>query len=120
MLTFKPLSNYVVVENIRTEVSSIVIPETVAKPTIKDKSKNIVVTVSEEKDKDGKPMVRNVKVGDNVMLSINVQHTGQTIHINKTDYIVVREGDILGILEGEEEKDETKVDVLHIVNPKLN
>ena len=109
MVEFKPLSNYVVIENIRGDKSPIVIPETVKQPMVADKSKNLVVTISEEKDKDGKPMVRNIKVGDNVLLGITVEHTGQVITINKKDYIVVRETEVLGIVTGEEEETEEDV-----------
>ena len=109
MREFKPLSNYVVIENIQEDKSPIIVPDTVKKPIVSDRSKNIVVTISEEKDKDGNPMVRHIKVGDNVLLSVNVQHTGQVITINKTDYIVVRENDILGIITGEEEETEDDI-----------
>ena len=122
MLTFTPLSNYIVIENIKEESKSgIIIPDTVKQPPLQGKSKNTVVTISEEKDKDGKPMVRNVKVGDNVLLSLNVQHTGQAILLNEKEYIVVRENDVLGILEGEEEETEAKPEILKLIkNPNIN
>ena len=121
MVEFKPLSNYIVIENIRDDRNQkIITPETVKQPMVADKSKNLVVTISNDVDKDGKFMVRNVKVGDNVLLSINVQHTGQVITINKKDYIVIRENDVLGIVTGEEEEEVVTLKLHKAINPGLN
>ena len=94
---FKPLSNYIIIEVVPRGDSKIVTPETVKVPL--DKSDCIVVAISEEKEKDGTPMIRNIKVGDNVVLSINVMHTGQTLMIGKKEYVCVRETEVLGIFD---------------------
>jgi co-chaperonin GroES (HSP10) len=94
---FKPLSNYIVIEVVQKSKGNIVIPETVKKQLTADEADCIVVAVSEEKEKDGTPMVRNVKVGDSVILDNMVMHTGQAIMIQKKEYVIVRETSLIGI-----------------------
>ena len=101
---FKPLSNYIVIDVVPRGKSKILTPETVKVPL--DKSDCIVVAVSEEKDKDDKPMVRNVKLDDRVLLAPTVAHTGAAMMLGKKGYVVVRETEILGIMTGEVEDEE--------------
>ena len=71
--------------------NGVVIPKTVKQLVINAE----VVAVSNEKEKDGTPMVRTVKVGDSVIFDVRV---GQMISIADREYLVLRETDIFGIL----------------------
>ena len=64
MFSFKPLSNYIVIDVVQRTNSTIIIPETAKKQLSVDEADCIVVAISEEKEKDGTPMVKNIKVGD--------------------------------------------------------
>ena len=75
-------------------------------------NKCIVVAVSEEKEKDGTPMVRAIKVGDAVILGAMVAHTGSTILIKKKEYIVVRESELLGIIKYDKEDEEEEIELV--------
>lgn len=91
---FEALSNYVVirVEEPQERIQNgVVIPKTVKQLVINAE----VVAVSNEKEKDGTPMVRTVKVGDSVIFDVRV---GQMISIADREYLVLRETDIFGIL----------------------
>ena len=112
---FEPLSNYVVIDVVPRGGKKIIAPETVKVPI--DMSDCIVVAISIEKEKDGTPMIRNVKVGDKVILSPTVIHTGATFMLSKKEYVCVRETEILGILTGEPE--EAEVNILTL-NPNKN
>ncbi len=92
---FKPLSNYIVV-NIELKKErkqgNIYIPETVERKVIEA----TVVAISEEKEKDGTPMVKNVKIGDKIIFDI---YAGQAITVWGKEYICLRESQIFGIVE---------------------
>lgn len=111
---FIPLSNYIVIDVVQKENGKIVIPDTVNPPA--HLLVNMVIAVSEEKEKDGTPMVRNIKIGDSVLLSPNVRHTGSEIKIQGKFYVVCRETDVIGTLQDgwNEGNEESK-----ILTPKL-
>lgn len=94
---FKPLSNYIVVQIIPKFKGNIVIPDTVKKPMTPEEAECLVIAVSEEKDINDRPMVRTIKVGDKVIFSMNVRHTGEAIMIKKQEYVICRETDVIGL-----------------------
>lgn len=98
MFPFEPLSNYVIIGIVVKEQSKIVIPDTAIRNVPTGKIENVIVAISKQTEKDGTPMVRTIKVGDSVMLSPNVQHTGWEIKIQGEMYIICRETDIAGVL----------------------
>ena len=114
---FEPLSNYIIIGIIIKEESMILIPDTAKRNVPVGKVENVVVAVSKEKEKDGTPMVRTIKIGDSVLLSPNVQHTGWEVKIQGNIYIICRETDVAGILlEG---WDEGNYEEKKIIEPNL-
>jgi chaperonin GroES len=92
-INFKPLSNRVVLDIIKENKSpgGLIIPES-AKPGTS--LKGIIVAVSEE-EVDNKPLIQNVKIGDEVLFDI---YAGQVIDVDNKQYIIMRETEIFGIL----------------------
>jgi len=108
------LSNYVAVEMVPKKKSVILTPETV-KPALNTMELRIVA-ISDEKEKDGTPMVRIAKVGDKVILNTMVLHTGQEIIIAKKPYVVVRETELVGIFRPDYAEPEEQAPILTLVN----
>lgn len=93
-LKFRPFSNYIIIDvKARKEKrkGNIIIPETVERVILDSQ----VIAVSEEKDANGNPLVRSVKVGDWILFDLNM---GQTIDIGDKQYMIIRETDIFGLL----------------------
>lgn len=92
---FKPFSNFVVLDvTLKREerAGSIIVPETVEKPVIE----STVVAISDEKDKEGSPLVKNVKVGDHVLFNL---HSGYPIKVWGKEYLILRETELYGSIE---------------------
>lgn len=91
-VNFKPLSDRVLVEPVQAETktaSGIIIPD-----TAKEKpQEGTVVAVGNGKPEE--PMT--VKVGDKVLYG---KYSGSELKLDGKDYLIVREGDLLGIIGG--------------------
>lgn len=89
-VNFKPLADRVLVEPVQAETktaSGIIIPD-----TAKEKpQEGTVVAVSNGKPDE--PMT--VKVGDRVLYG---KYAGSELKLDGKDYLIVREGDLLGII----------------------
>lgn len=91
----KPLGDRVVIKvsegDIKT-ASGIVLPD-----TAKEKpQEGIVVAVSDGKYVEGKKVALDVKVGDKVIFS---KYAGTDVKFDGTDYLIVRDSDILAVVE---------------------
>ena len=92
----RPLSDRVVVEPREVETQTaggIVIPDTA------DKDKPIqgtVIAIGNGKFMDGKLQPLQVKVGDTVLFG---KYAGTNIKLEASEYLVMREEDIMGVLE---------------------
>ncbi|OGT69289.1 MAG: co-chaperone GroES [Gammaproteobacteria bacterium RIFCSPHIGHO2_12_FULL_45_9] len=92
----RPLSDRVVVQPRETEsktAGGIVIPDTA------DKDKPIqgtVVAAGTGKFVDGKTHPLQVKVGDTVLFG---KYAGTNVKLDETEYLVMREEDIMGVVE---------------------
>ncbi|MCU7542512.1 co-chaperone GroES [Riemerella anatipestifer] len=89
-VNFKPLSDRVLVEPAAAETktaSGIIIPD-----TAKEKPQEGVVVAVGTGKKD-EPMT--IKVGDKVLYG---KYSGTELKLDGKDYLIVREGDLLGIL----------------------
>jgi len=95
MMKIRPLHDRVVVERIeeeRTTAGGIVIPDNVAEKPDQGK----VIAVGNGKIlEDGKLRPLDVKVGDRILFG---KYSGSTIKIEGTEYLVMREEDIMGIV----------------------
>jgi len=110
-IKFKPLSNYIVIEvKDKLENSPIVLVNKKNLP--RERLEFVVIAVSEEKDKDGNPLVKNVKVGDKIVPDVN-QALGTVIKIGKKEVLIMRETQVIGILQdGYENVGETELELL--------
>ena len=94
-MTIKPLADRVVVKAAEVEettVSGIILPGTAKeKPQFAE-----VIAVGPGGNVDGKEVVMTVKVGDKVITS---KYSGTEVKCDGTEYNIVRQSDILAIVE---------------------
>lgn len=92
----RPLSDRVVVQPRETETQTaggIVIPDTADK----DKPiQGVVIAIGNGKFIEGKLQPLQVKVGDKVLFG---KYAGTNIKLDASEYLVMREEDIMGVLE---------------------
>jgi chaperonin GroES len=95
MLNIRPLHDRVVVKRLAEELKSaggIVIPDNAAEKP----DQGEVVAVGKGKVlEDGKVRPVDVKVGDRILFA---KYSGQTVKVEGTEYMVMREDDIMGIV----------------------
>ena len=95
MMKIRPLHDRVVVERIeeeRTTAGGIVIPDTAGEKPDQGK----VIAVGNGKIlEDGTLRPLDVKVGDRILFG---KYSGTTVKIEGTEYLVMREDDIMGIV----------------------
>ncbi|MBO5007778.1 MAG: co-chaperone GroES [Clostridia bacterium] len=94
-MTIKPLADRVVIQMVESEEttkSGIVLPGSAKeKPQVAE-----VVAVGPGGVVDGKEIKMEVKIGDKVLIS---QYAGTTVKLDGKENIIVRQGDILAIVE---------------------
>lgn len=94
-MTIRPLSDHVLIRNEAAETtttSGIVLPESAAeKPAIAT-----VVAVGPGGVVEGKEVIMNVKAGDRVVYS---KYAGREVKIDEDEYTIVRQNDILAVVE---------------------
>lgn len=95
-MNIRPLHDRVIVKRLEEErktASGIVIPDTAAEKP--DQGEIISVGKGKASD-DGKIRALDVKVGDKVLFG---KYAGQTVKIKGEEYLVMREEDIMGVIE---------------------
>lgn len=94
-MTLKPLADRVVLKMVETEETTksgiILTSAAKEKPSVAE-----VISVGPGGVVDGKEVVMNVKPGDKVITS---KYSGTEIKLDEVEYVVVRQGDILAIVE---------------------
>ncbi len=95
-MSFRPLHDRVVVRRVDSEEKSaggIIIPD-----TAKEKpSEGVIVSVGPgARDEDGKHIVPDVKAGDRVLFG---KWSGTEIKIDNEDMLIMKESDIMGVIE---------------------
>jgi len=96
-ISIKPLGNRVVVEPIEQEdvtASGIVLPDTAKE---KPQQGMILAAGPGERDDDGKRIAMDVKVGDKVLFA---KYAGTELKLDGKKLLILRETDLLGIVEG--------------------
>ena len=94
-MKIRPLGDRVLVEPIEEKdqvVGGIIIPDSAKEKPMQGK----VVAVGKKTDKDGKEVAFDVKVGDRVLLP---KYGGTEVKIDDKEYQLVREEDLLGVIE---------------------
>jgi len=95
-MNIRPLHDRVIVTRLEEErktAAGIVIPDTVAE---KPETGEVIAVGNGEVQKDGKVRPLDVKKGDKILFG---KYSGQTIKVEGTEYLVMREGDIMGVFE---------------------
>jgi len=95
-MKFRPLHDRVLVERVEQETktaSGIIIPD-----TAKEKPMQGVIKAvgSGNRDETGKLVALDVKAGDSVLFG---KYSGTEVKIDGTEYLIMRESDILGIMD---------------------
>jgi len=96
-MNIRPLHDRVIVKRIEEERKSaggIVIPDTAAE---KPDQGEVVAVGKGKKDDDGKVIPLDVKVGDRILFG---KYSGQTVKVKGDELLVMREEDIMGVIEG--------------------
>ena len=94
-MKFKPLHDRVLVEREESDEKSaggIIIPDTAKEKPMQGK---IIAVRSGSKDEQGKVTPLDVKAGDTVLFG---KWSGTEIKLDGTDYIIMKESDIMGIV----------------------
>lgn len=92
----KPLNDHIVVERVEEETVSrggIIIPDTAKEKPLKGK---VVAVGSGKLDKSGKRLGMDVVAGNVIIFG---KYAGNEVKINGTDYVILREDDILAVVE---------------------
>ena len=95
-MKLRPLHDRVIVKRLENETktaSGIVIPDNAAE---KPDQGEILAVGPGKRDDDGEFIKLNVKVGDRVLFG---KYSGQTVKVDGEDLLVMREEDIMGVVE---------------------
>jgi len=96
-MKIRPLHDRVIVKRLEEErktASGIVIPDTAAE---KPDQGEIIAVGPGKRDENGKHIALDVKVGDKVLFG---KYAGQTVKVQGEELLVMREEDIMGVVEG--------------------
>ena len=94
MVKIRPLGDRVLIEPVEAKEQSkggIIIPDTAKEKPME----GLVIAIGKKKDKEGKEIAFDVKVGDRVLLP---KYGGTDVKYNDKDYQLVREDDLLGVI----------------------
>ncbi len=95
-MSLRPLSDRILVERVEEDEKTkggIIIPDTAKEKPAEGK---IIATGNGRMGEDGKLVPMDVKVGDSVLFS---KYGGTDVKIDGADYLILRQDDILGIIE---------------------
>jgi len=99
--SFRPLHDRVVVRRVKEEEKTrggIIIPETAQE---KPQEGEVIAVGPGGRDEDGERIEMDVKVGDRVLFG---KWSGTEVKIDGEDLLIMKESDIMGVLEGTEKK----------------
>lgn len=95
-MSLRPLSDRILVERIEEDKKTkggIIIPDTAKEKPAQGK---IIATGNGRLGEDGKLLPMDVKVGDLVLFS---KYGGTEVKIDGIDYLIMRQDDVLGVVE---------------------
>ena len=95
-MSLRPLSDRILVERVEEDEKTkggIIIPDTAKEKPAEGK---IVATGNGRMGEDGKLLPMDVKVGDRILFS---KYGGTDVKIDGTDYLILRQDDVLGVIE---------------------
>lgn len=92
----KPLHDRILVERLEEETTTkggIIIPDTAKE---KPQKATVIAVGNGKRAKDGSVIPMNVKIGDVVLFG---KYSGTEVKMDGHDYLIMREDDVLGIVE---------------------
>ncbi|WP_300461221.1 co-chaperone GroES [Desulfobacula sp.] len=95
-MSLRPLSDRILVERVEEDAKTkggIIIPDTAKEKPAEGK---IVAMGNGRMGEDGKLLPMDVKVGDRVLFS---KYGGTEVKIDGIDYLILRQDDVLGVIE---------------------
>jgi chaperonin GroES len=95
-MKIRPLQDRVIVERIEEEEKSrggIIIPDTAKE---KPQEGKIIAVGKGKVNEDGKVLPLSVKAGDRILFA---KYSGTEVKLNGNEYLIMREDDILGVVE---------------------
>ena len=96
-MKFRPLHDRVVVERIDAEAKSsggIIIPDTAQEKPMQGE---VIAVGPGGRDENGKLIPIDVKVGETILFG---KWSGNEVKIDGVEYLIMKESDIMGVLEG--------------------
>jgi len=96
-MNFRPLHDRILIERVedkQTAKGGIVIPDTAKE---KPQEGQVVAVGSGKRNEDGKVVPLDVKAGDRILFG---KFSGTEIKIDNQEYLILREEEVLGIIEG--------------------
>ena len=96
-MKIRPLQDRLIVERVEEETTTaggIIIPETVSKE--KPQEGKVIAVGKGKTTEDGKVLPLDVKEGDLVLFG---KYAGSEIKVDGKEYMIMREDDILGVVE---------------------
>jgi chaperonin GroES len=99
-MKIKPLHDHILVERIEIEFKKggIIIPDTAKE---KPQQGKVVAVGDGRRDEKGNKIAMDVKKGDTILFG---KYAGTEVKIEDKEYLIIREDDVLGIIEKEKEK----------------
>jgi chaperonin GroES len=95
-VALRPLHDRILVERIEEgeqKVGGIIIPDTAKE---KPQQGKVIAVGAGKADKDGKRIALDVKAGDTILFG---KYSGQEIKIEGSEYLIMREDEVLGVVE---------------------
>ena len=96
-MNIRPLQDRIIVERVEEETTTeggIIIPDTVSKE--KPQEGKVIAVGKGKLTPEGKVLALDVKAGDRVLFG---KYAGSEIKIDGNEYLIMREDDILGVVE---------------------
>ena len=96
-MNFRPLHDRILIKRIedkQTVKGGILIPDTAKE---KPQEGAVVAVGTGQKDKDGKVVPLDVKAGDRILFG---KFSGTEIKLDNEEYLILREEEVLGVIEG--------------------
>ncbi len=103
MASFRPLHDRVVVKRVKEEEKTkggIIIPETAQE---KPQEGEVIAVGPGARDEDGERIALDVKVGDKILFG---KWSGTEVKIDGEDLLIMKESDIMGVIEQKKAKKE--------------
>jgi chaperonin GroES len=100
-MDIRPLHDRIIVERLEEETKTaggIIIPDTAKE---KPQQGKVIAVGKGKKTEDGKVLPLDVKVGDKILFG---KYAGTEIKIEGKEYLMMREEDVLGVIEGGKKK----------------